>query len=281
MATLIDCHQHFWQPERGDYGWLTPDLGVLYRDYMPADLQPLLEQTGVQRSVLVQAAPTVDETRFMLDIAAGSDLVIGVVGWVNMEDPSESVPLLQELSLIDKFVGIRPMIQDIEDPDWMLSPSLEATFIELIRLGLCFDALVLPEHLPNLLTLLERHPDLKAVVDHGAKPNIDAREMQPWADHIAAIAERSDAFCKVSGLITETSDTQTYDDVIPYCDRLLECFGANRLMWGSDWPVLNLRGSYNEWYRTITGWLSPLTEADRDAILGGNAARFYALSLES
>ena len=281
MATVIDCHQHFWQPERGDYGWLKPDLGVLYRDYMPSDLRPLLEQTGVQRSVLVQAAPTVDETRFMLDIAARSDFVIGVVGWINMENPSESIPLLGKLSQIDKFVGVRPMIQDIKDPEWMLSPKLEATFAELIRLDLCFDALVLPEHLSNLMKLLRRYPDLKVVVDHGAKPLIGAREMQPWADDIAAIAERSDAFCKISGMITETSETQTYDDVIPYCNHLLECFGANRLMWGSDWPVLNLRGSYNDWYKTIARWLSPLAEADRNAILGVNAARFYALSLES
>ena len=281
MTVRIDSHQHFWRPARGDYGWLTPELTVLYRDYMPRDLEPLLEQNDVQKSVLIQAAPTTEETYFMLRLAARNGFVAGVVGWVDMEDSGESLEVLEELSTIDKFLGVRPMIQDIADPDWMLRPELDAVFRKLIELDLRFDALVLPVHLSNLIELLKRYPELKLVVDHGGKPDIDAGAMQPWADDMSAIAGQSGAFCKLSGLITETAETQSYEDVWPYCDHLLQCFGADRLMWGSDWPVLNLRGDYNGWHTSFTEWLSPLSDAEREAILGATATRFYALSTES
>lgn len=277
-STKVDSHQHFWQLERGDYGWLTPELGELYRDYLPGDLDPLLRETGVQRTVLVQAAPTLEETHFMLRIAADSETVAGVVGWVDMENPGECLRSLEELSDVEKFVGVRPMIQDIGDPDWMLRPELDAAFRKAIQLDLRFDALVLPEHLPNLLTLLQRYPELKLVIDHGAKPRIGAYEMEPWASDIARIAEESDAFCKLSGLITETAESQTYADVWPYCNHLLSCFGADRLMWGSDWPVLNLRGNYGDWHAAFSEWLSLLSESERNDVFGGTAVRFYGLA---
>lgn len=279
MSIRVDSHQHFWRIDRGDYGWLTPELEPLYRDYSPDELLPLLERAKVQKTVIVQAAPTVDETRYLLSLAADNDFVAGVVGWVNMENQRESLDQLATFSNDKKFLGIRPMIQETADVDWMLRPELEASFKKLIDLDLRFDALVKPVHLQNLRELLQRHPDLNVVIDHGAKPCIGSSEWEPWASGIAAIAAQTNAYCKLSGLITETSAEQSYDDVWRYCEHLLHHFGPDRLMWGSDWPVLNLRGNYIDWQTKFDHWLSPLFDSERKAILGGTALDFYALDL--
>jgi len=273
----IDAHQHFWTLQREDYGWLTPDLEALYRDFLPKDLEPLLDQAGIDRTVLVQAAATTDETRYLLDIAEQHPMVAGVVGWVDMDSPKDAIQALDEFEQHPKFVGIRPMIQDIEDPTWIDRPEPGVVLDALIEKKLCFDALVRPVHLPPLLNCLNRHPELSVVVDHGAKPNIASGEWQPWADGIAAIASQTSAYCKVSGLITEASDTQTYDDVMPYLDHLIRVFGPGRLIWGSDWPVLNLAGDYESWYAASTESLSRLATQDQESILGHNAIRFYGL----
>lgn len=277
MAVRIDSHQHFWTIERNDYGWLTPGLTSLYRDYLPNDLQPLLNQAGIHRTILVQAAPTVAESRYLLRIADRHDFVAGVVGWVDMEAGPQTLADLQSLQENLSFVGVRPMIQDISDPAWMLRSSLQPMFRVVVELDLCFDALVKPAHLPFLLELLQRHPDLRLVVDHGAKPDIAVGAWQPWADGLKRIAEDTPAYCKVSGLITEASDTHSFRDLIPYMDHILDSFGAERVMWGSDWPVLNTRTDYIGWHSAARHWLSRLRAAHRDAIEGGNAARFYGL----
>lgn len=273
----IDGHQHFWTTQRDDYGWLTPDLELLYRDFAPGDLQPLLNQAGVDHTVLVQAAATVDETRYLLGIAEHHSMVAGVVGWVDMNSPMDAIETLNELAQHPKFVGIRPMIQEIEDPAWIDRPELDIVLEALVEKDVCFDALVRSVHLPFLLNCLTRHPKLRVVVDHGAKPDIGAGEWQPWADSIATIANQTSAYCKISGLITEASDTQSYDDAIPYLDHLLGTFGPKRLIWGSDWPVLNLAGDYASWHNASMTRLRPLSEQDQDNILGRNAIRFYHL----
>lgn len=276
MTRKIDGHQHFWALERGDYGWLTPAQAPLYRDFGPADLEPLLARAGVDRTVLVQAAPTAAETRYLLELAGRHAFVAGVVGWVDLERP-DAPAMLAELAQQPKLVGIRPMLQDIDDPAWITRPELGAAFARLADLGLCFDALVKPLHLPYLLEFLSRHPGLRAVVDHGAKPDIGGGEWQPWADHIAAIGERTSACCKLSGLITEANPTQSWDDLVPYLDHLLAVFGVERLIWGSDWPVLNLAGDYASWRTAFTAWLSDRAADAQDLVDGGNAARFYGL----
>ena len=277
----IDGHQHFWTTQRDDYGWLTPDLEALYRDFVPEDLQPLLDQAGVDHTVLVQAAATTDETRYLLGIAEYHSMVAGVVGWVDMDSPTEAIEALDEFVQLPKFVGIRPMIQDIEDPAWIDRPELKIVLEALVQSNVCFDALVRSVHLPFLLNCLTRHPDLRVVIDHGAKPNIAAGEWQPWADGIAAIANQTSAYCKVSGLITEADNSQTYDDVMPYLDHLLEVFGSERLIWGSDWPVLNLAGDYDGWYAASNERLSQLAVQDQENILGRNAIQFYGLPTEA
>jgi len=273
----IDGHQHFWTTQRDDYGWLTPELEILYRDFGPEDLKPLLDQAGVDHTVVVQAAATTNETRYLLGIAEHHSMIAGVVGWVDMDSPTDAIEALDEFVPHPKFVGIRPMIQEIEDPAWIDRPELGVVLDALAENNLCFDALVRSVHLPYLLNCLSRHPSLRVVIDHGAKPNIAGGEWQPWADGVAAIANQTSAYCKVSGLITEASDTQTYDDVMPYLDHLLEVFGPDRLIWGSDWPVLNLAGDYKGWCDASTARLNALSEQDRDKILGRNAIDFYNL----
>jgi L-fuconolactonase len=276
----IDGHQHFWTTQRDDYGWLTPDLALLYRDFGPDDLQPLLDHAGVDQTVLVQAAATTDETRYLLGIAEHHPIVAGVVGWVDMDAPDAAVKTLDDFAHHSKFVGIRPMIQEIEDSAWIDRPELGIVLNALIEMDVCFDALVRSAHLPYLLSCLNRHPELRVVIDHGAKPNIAAGEWQPWADGIAAIAEQTSAYCKISGLITEASDKQTYGDTTRYYDHLLEVFGPERLIWGSDWPVLNLAGDYDGWHDASIAMLETLTEQDRDNVLGRNAINFYKLKTQ-
>ncbi|MBB3061209.1 amidohydrolase family protein [Microbulbifer rhizosphaerae] len=274
----IDAHQHFWQLSRGDYEWLGPELEVLYRDYLPAQLQPLLAAAGVSKTVLVQAAESVEETEFMLRLADDSDFIAGVVGWVDMES-GNAVDTLDRLARHSAFKGIRPMIQDIADTRWMLKPELEPVFTALIERGLTFDALVTPRHLEPLLILLRRYPDLKAVIDHGAKPEIATGRTTEWAGDIARIASETSACCKLSGLMTEAGDNPGFESLMPYMEHLLACFGAHRLMWGSDWPVLELAGNYPQWLAFAERFVAPLTEVQQQAIWAGNAERFYHLQV--
>lgn len=272
----IDAHQHFWTIARGDYGWLTPDLDPLYRDFGPADLLPILARRAIDGSVLVQAAPSIAETEFLLELARSYDFIKGVVGWVDFESaraPAEIARLAAQPAL----VGLRPMIQDIPDPNWILRPDLSPALGALIAHDLTFDALTLPVHLPNLLPLLERHPDLRLVIDHGSKPRIRDGHVSAWAADIARIAEETAAFCKLSGLVTEAGPEWSVEDLKPYVARLLEAFGPYRLIWGSDWPVCTLAADYDRWCDATDILLADLAPAERAAILGGNASRAYRL----
>lgn len=272
----IDSHQHFWRLARGDYGWLTSDLAPLYRDFLPDDLRPHLRQTGIRQTVLVQAAPTPAETHYLLQLAEQTDFVGGVVGWVDMEQPS----VLSELDALAEhpfFLGIRPMLQDIPDPAWMLRPQLQPVYERLTGLDLSFDALVRPQHLQHLYRLLRSFPDLAVVIDHGAKPDIANGVFQPWADDIETIAANTGACCKVSGLLTEAGDQPVYGAVYPYMRHLLDCFGSERLLWGSDWPVLELAADYHAWNAMTCKFLQDLDTGDQLRILGANARTFYGL----
>ena len=270
----LDSHQHFWHVRRGDYGWLTPSLPKLYRDFEPQHLQPLLQECGIRQTVLVQAAPTLEETRFLLDIAHQHTFIAGVVGWIDLDGANRQV--LQDLAADSKLVGIRPMLQDIEDPEWILKDSLAPAVRTLAERKLTLDALVRPLHLPALLRFCERYPELKVVLDHGGKPNIAAREFETWAADIAQLAKHTSSSCKLSGLVTEAQSTDP-EVLQPYVDHLFECFGAERILWGSDWPVCETICSYQEWFRlslTLTGRLSP---EHRKAVFGGNARVAYGL----
>ncbi len=271
----IDAHQHFWSPARGDYGWMeaSDDLAPLRRDYLPHHLEPLLRRLHIDRTVLVQAAPTIAETAFLLDLAADHALIAAVVGWIDFEDRSH-IRHLERFRRHPQFVGVRPMIQDIPDVDWMLSPALDWAFQAIIALDLTFDALGFPAHMENFCRLFNRHPAMRVVIDHGLKPAIRRPETAPaWRAGIVRLASETTACCKLSGLLTEAGPGWTLDAVRPYVEHLIACFGPQRLMWGSDWPVVGLVTSYEQWHATALALVEGTDAADR--IFGGTARDFY------
>ncbi len=273
----IDSHQHFWKVARGDYGWLTREaLPRLYRDFLPADLKPLIKDARIERTVLVQAAQTVAETEFLLSLARDNSFIAGVVGWADFEAP-DAPQTIARLAGDPKFAGLRPMMQDLPDDRWMLSPKIAAALTALRENGLAFDALVKPRHLTVLEEFLARHADLRVVIDHGAKPDIGSGDIASWSASMRRIASSTKAFCKFSGLVTEAGGAWSVEKLKPFVDVLFEAFGPKRLMWGSDWPVVNEAGDYASWYGAAETLTRMLSSEDRDAVYGGTAAAFYGL----
>jgi L-fuconolactonase len=272
---VIDAHQHFWRLDRGDYGWLSPALAPIYRDFLPADLAPQIKRAGIHSTVLVQAAPTVEETRYLLELAHANAFIAGVVGWVDFED-AKVAGTIAELSSDEKLLGLRPMIQDIADTEWMLEERLAPAFEAMIDHGLVFDALVRPPHIPALLELAGRYPELAMVLDHGAKPPISGGDVAAWKHGVATLARETHMVCKLSGLVTEagSADPAVLADCV---NHLLESFGPARLMWGSDWPVCELVCSYADWRCASDQLLARLDDADRALINAETARATYGI----
>jgi L-fuconolactonase len=265
----VDAHFHVWRLDRGDYDWLRPGLPI-HRDYGLADHARL--RGDIAACVLVQAAATEAETAFMLDVARNSGGVVrAVVGWTELSAP-DAADRVAEMARAPLLRGLRPMLQDIADTGWILRPEVAPGLAAMAAAGLRLDVLAKPRHLPLLPELAARHPELPMVIDHGAKPAIAERAFQPWADDIAIVARETAALCKLSGLATEASPDWTVEDLRPYVDHLLDCFGPERLMWGSDWPVVDLAGGFERW--RDAAW-SLVPDATRGAVFGGTAARFY------
>jgi L-fuconolactonase len=277
-AVQIDAHQHYWDPARGDYGWLTPSLAGLYRPFGPADLAPLREAVGVSRTVVVQAAQSVDETRYLLKLASGDASIAGVVGWVPLDDPAAPA-LIVELAREPKLKGVRPMLQDLPDDDWIATAPTAHAIDALIAHDLTFDALIFTRHAAALETFLKRHPALRVVIDHGAKPPVRDGNAgwADWAAAIARLAHYPQVCCKLSGLATESAPDWGDATLRPWVEHLLASFGAHRLLWGSDWPVLNLNGDYGRWHACAHRLLAALSDIERAAVFGANAAAFYRL----
>jgi L-fuconolactonase len=274
----IDAHQHFWKLSRGDYGWLNAkDFPKIARDFLPLDLAPLLAEANIERTILVQAAPSEAETAFLLELAHQTPFVAGVVGWVDF-DAADAPDHIAALAADSALVGLRPMIQDIPDVEWMLRAELAAALDAMRRHRLRFDALVKPQHLPVLVEFLERHDELAVVIDHGAKPDISGLGLDQWAMLMRRIARNSHALCKLSGLAFEAGPGWRAQGLKPYVDVLLECFGPSRLMWGSDWPVLNEVGDYASWLSACATLTSELTAEEREQIFGTTAATFYGIA---
>ena len=274
----IDAHHHFWNPARGDYGWMPEDDPVLSRIYDPADLAVGLSETGVAQTVLVQAAPSVEETEYMLGIADATPHVAKVVGWIDFEDPSQR-QVLERLARHPKFSGVRPMIQDIPDDTWMLRPQVQWAFSALIELDLTFDCLGLSRHLPYFHTLLMKYPQMRTVIDHCMKPQLrDAAHFALWADGMTKLADETRAYCKLSGLVTEADADFSDEALKPATDHVLTAFGANRVMWGSDWPVSRLRCEYQDWFAQARRLTSHLGAAAQGQIFEQTARVFYRIS---
>lgn len=279
---LIDAHQHFWRlAERGGY-WPPAELSPIYRDFAPADLLPLLQQNGVRGTVLVQTLPKVEDTEWMLELAARNDFILGVVGWVDLASP-DAPATIARLAGNAKLKGLRPMLQDLPDARWIENPALDAGVAAMVAHGLSFDALVLPEHLEPLLRFAERHPQLPIVIDHAAKPLIAQGLSEPWLADLRRLAALPQVCCKLSGLLTEAglphASPAGEARIKPYVDAVLELFGAQRLLWGSDWPVVRLASDYGRWLSISRALLAALTPEQQAAIFGRNAIRFYRLDV--
>jgi L-fuconolactonase len=270
----IDAHQHFWRLGRGDYGWLTPDLAPIYRDFLPDDLAPLLAASDIAGTILVQAAPSLAETLFLRDLAIAAPFVQGIVGWVDF-DAADAAPRIDHLAQDLMLVGLRPMIHDLPDPGWIAQAPIGAAIAAMERHGLVFDALVRPVHLVPLLGFAQRYPGLAIVIDHGGKPEIAAGRLEPWRADIAALGRLRNVACKLSGLVTEAGDGWSVERLAPFVEHLVAVFGPERLVFGSDWPVCTLASSYDEWVAAAGALLAGLAEPDRAKIMGGNAERIY------
>lgn len=273
---IIDAHQHVWRIARGDYGWLVDAPPALRRDFGPDELSLLMSAGGVDAGVLVQAAASEAETAFLIEIAETSPTVAAVIGWVDLE-AADIAERLSRLADRPKLRGVRPMIQDIADPDWMLSPGPSAGFAALEAGGLRLDALIRPRHLPRLAELARRYPALPIVIDHAAKPDFAAGDFSRWADDLARVALAPAVMCKLSGLLTEAGARTTDADLAAVSDHVLDVFGPSRVMWGSDWPVLTLAGDYAGWLAQARRLVSPGGEACLDQVFAGAARTFYAI----
>lgn len=248
----------------------------LKQAFTPADLAPLLFEAGINATVLVQAAPEVAETDYLLGIADATPSVAGVIGWVDF-DSDKGRADFDRLAKNPRLLGLRPMVQDIEDDDWVLRPEIEWAFTALQERNLVFEALGYPRHAPRFLTLCERHPYLKVVIDHGMKPAIARNEFTQWASDMSALARNTGAYCKLSGLATEAAPNVTPEDLRPYVEHLVDVFGPKRLMWGSDWPVSTSAIGYLSWLRACETLLKPLSDEGKRLIFGETATKFYQL----
>lgn len=278
--TIVDAHLHYWQPERGDYAWLAQAPAMLQRPFLPADLCQQREAAGVQFGVLVQAAPSEDETRYLFELARRDTAILGVIGWVDLAAVDACTRIQTLMRDGDGLLrGLRPMAQDISDPDWLARPSLDRAFDCMLEHGLTFDALVTTAQLPALCRRLNRHPQLRAVLDHAGKPPIAGGDSSQWLGWIDKLAQRPQLHCKLSGLLSLLAPGMSEQAIDPYAEILFERFGAQRLMWGSNWPVLTTQADYGHWLQlaqTLTERFAPGRQAD---VFGANAAHFYALDI--
>jgi L-fucono-1,5-lactonase len=273
----IDAHHHFWQLSRFTYPWMGPELNVLRRDFGPGDLEPLLKRNGFEGSILVQTISSLEETKHFLDLARQHPFIRGVVGWVDLKDAGLG-DTLDELLALPGLVGIRHQVHDEPDLDWLLREDVQRGLGEVARRRLVYDLLIRPVHLEVVLQVVRRFPGLRFVVDHLAKPRITARGWDDWAGGLAALAACPNVTCKLSGMITE-ADWASWQpaDLKPYLDHALSVFGPDRVLFGSDWPVCLLAGSYDRVVNALALNLSRLTPAEQGKIFGANAGTVYGL----
>ncbi len=276
-SLVVDAHQHFWSLRSFSYPWMTAEMRILRRDYLPEDLATILARSGVDRTVVVQAVHSVDETRWLLALANAYNFISGVVGWVDMAAP-EVGEALDELGQDPYFKGVRHIWHDEHDDAWILRPDVLRGLGEVARRSLTYDLLIRPRHLQYVQRLAERHPDLRLVVDHIAKPQIADGLIEPWAAGLRAVARYPNIYCKLSGIITEARwDSWKPDDLKPYVRVAVDAFGPDRVMFGSDWPVCLLAGSYEQVLGALKESLANLSEEERRGVFGGNAIAFYRL----
>ena len=275
---IVDSHQHFWQVGRFDYPWMTSDLGVLYRDYLPEDFAPVLRANGVEETVLVQASNSVTESRWLLQLADENSFIAGVVGWVDLRSAEVEVQL-DDLSAHPKFKGVRHLVESEPQDDWLVQPAVLSGLQRVQTYGLSYDLLVHTRHLQYVPVIAESCPELPLVIDHLAKPPIAKHEIIEWSQAMKPLASYKNIHCKLSGLVTEANwNSWQTDDLRPYVEYALELFGADRLLFGSDYPVCLLAASYDRVLQAFQEILGGLSDTEREKIFSANAAKFYRLN---
>ena len=276
---IIDSHQHFWQVGRFDYPWMNSSLGVLYRDYLPDQFEPILAQNGVDKTVLVQASNSVEESRWLLNLADEHPFIAGVVGWVDLSS-ADVDRQLDEFVSHPKFKGVRHLVESEPADDWLVQPQVLRGLKRLSTYGVSYDLLVHTRHLKNIEKVVDACPDLKLVIDHMAKPPIASGEIETWREELRHVAANEQIHCKLSGLVTEASWTSwTTSDLRPYVDCALELFGSSRLLFGSDHPVCLLAASYELVLASFRELVNELSGDEQQKIFGSNAAEFYGLNV--
>jgi len=273
----IDAHQHFWRYEPVEYDWIDASMAPLRRDFLPADLEPELRGAGFDACVAVQARQTLEETRWLLELADRHAFIAGVVGWIDLRAPDLRAQL-EPLRGRPKLVGLRHIVQAEPDDRFLLRPEFLRGVAALRDLGLAYDILIYPRHLPAAVEFAQRLEGHRLVLDHLAKPEIRGGEIQRWRRDLRALAESGHVMAKLSGLVTEADwHHWTPEGMRPYLDVAFECFGYERLMIGSDWPVCTLAADYGRTMRVVTDYLRDRPSREQDAVLGGNAARLWRL----
>jgi L-fuconolactonase len=278
-SQIIDAHHHFWHYNPEEYGWIGESMLKLRRNFLPSDLEPELAAGGVHAVVTVQARQTLVETEWLLSLAKEHPWMAGVVGWIPLTS-SNAAAHLEHLSPHPKLKGVRHILHDEADDNYMLRPDFLAGIKELRRFHLAYDILIFERHLPQSLQLVDRFPNQVFVLDHIAKPRIKAGAMEPWRTGIIELAKRPNVYCKLSGMVTEADwNNWSFENLRPYFETVLKAFGPKRLMFGSDWPVLLMAGTYHSWLQTVLHVIEPLSESERARIMGGTAREAYRLSV--
>jgi L-fuconolactonase len=273
----IDAHQHFWIYNQREYQWIDETMAPLRRDFLPAELENELENDGFRGSVAIQARQSLQETRWLLELAAQSESILGVVGWVDLRSPHVYGDL-KGLAANPKLVGVRHIVQNEPDDRFLLQPDFLRGISLLAEFDLAYDILIYPKHLPVTAEFVGHFPHQQFVLDHMAKPEIRTGRLHPWKEGIKDLAAHPNVHCKLSGLVTEADwNHWQLQDMNPYLDAAFEYFGPDRLMLGSDWPVCTLAGSYSCVIRLVKEYLDTHSQREREAILGSNAKRFWRL----
>jgi L-fuconolactonase len=274
----FDSHQHFWRYDPAEYGWIDESMRALRRDFLPADLAPVLTAAGFDACVAVQARQTLEETTWLLELAAANAFIAGVVGWVDLQSPAVERDL-EALAGQNKLVGVRHIVQ-AEPDDFLLRPAFQRGIGLLERFGLAYDILIYPRHLKTAAQFVSRFPSQRFVLDHLAKPDIRRQQMAEWQEDLQRLAAFPNVCCKLSGLVTEADwSSWTADQIRPYLDAAFASFGAARLMVGSDWPVCTVAAPYERTMAVIGDYVAQCSDAERRAVLGGTAARFWNLTI--
>lgn len=275
----IDAHQHFWRYDPAEYGWIDESMSALRRDFLPHDLEPLLQAAGFGGCVAVQARQTLEETRWLLELAIEHPFIAGVVGWVDLQSPAVERDL-ETFAGRRKLVGIRHIVQ-AEPDDFLVRPAFLRGIAALARFNLAYDILIYPRHLKAAATLVSRFPSQRFVLDHLAKPDIRRQAIDDWREDLRGLARFPHVCCKLSGMVTEADwHGWTPDHLRPYIDVAAECFGAARLMIGSDWPVCTLAAGYERTMAVVKDAIAAWSPDERAAVLGGTAARFWNLTAQ-